>query len=105
MTDDDIIAIQDYFDGKEIKIERKPKDAKEDIYLRVLAIIHKTGKAGAKESYVNNCCAAFRKMSAIERSDFLGSMVNAKDIKIIENLGGGGNVSKGGRAGRRFFIL
>lgn len=102
LTDNDIIAIQDYFEGKEIRIERKPK---EDAYQRALEIINKAGKKGIAESQVSKYCSALRKMSALEKKTLFNSMINSSDIKAIDNLGGGGNGSRGGRSGRRFFII
>jgi len=102
LTDDDIIAIQDYFEGKEIKIERKPKDAKDDIYLKMLAVIHKAGKNGISESYAANCCASFRKLGALDKAKIIDKMVESMDIKAVYNAAAKGGK---GRAGRRFFII
>lgn len=102
LNEDDIIAIQDYFEGKEIKIEGRYK---EDVYQRALEIINKAGKKGIAESQVSKYCSALRKMSESEKKILFNSMINSGNIKTVENLGGGGNGSRGGRSGRRFFII
>ena len=81
--------------------KRSSDDVAVDVYQRVLAIIHKAGGDGVKESDVSRCCAAFRKLSTMERNDLLNAMSKSKDIKIAEN----NTAQRGGRAGRRFFII
>jgi hypothetical protein len=80
--------------------KRSSDDVAVDVYQRVLAIIHKAGDDGVKESYLSQCCAAFRKLSTMEKNDLLQSMSKAKDIKIVENTS-----KKGGRPGKRIFII
>jgi len=81
--------------------KRSSDDVAVDVYQRVLAIIHKAGGEGIAESHIAKNCAAFRKLSTMEKNDLLQSMSKSKDIKIVENNAS----SRGGRAGRRFFII
>ena len=82
--------------------KRSSDDVAVDVYQRVLAIIHKAGDDGIAESRISINCAAFRKLSTMEKNDLLNAMSKSKDIKIVENTAAKGGK---GRAGRRFFII
>lgn len=84
--------------------KRSSDDVAPDVMTRVLSIIYNGGKDGVTDGYIAKCFSGYRKLSTMEKNDLINSLEKQKLITKKES-GGGGNGSKGGKKGYRYFIV